>query len=185
MASVAVGYGWMQQEGADDAFERLFIAEYSRVVTVAYRIVNDADEAEDVAQEVFADFYGRYPADAQFAPAWLYRAAVHTSLNALRGKRRRSRREATHERDAGTLSAIRTHSPDPLRAVELLETQREVRVALARLPEKSAAILALRYSGLSYAEVASTLGIKINQIGTLLRRAEIALRKEIDRETSR
>ncbi len=183
MDSAAVGYGWMQQAGAADAFECLFLAQYSRVVAVAYRIVNDVDEAEDVAQEVFADFCRRHMADAPYAPAWLYRAAVHRAFNALRGNRRRSRREAEHERDAGQIAPGRPQSADPLCHVEATEARREVRSALARLPERSAAILALRYSGLSYAEVACALGVKTNQIGTLLRRAEVALRKEIERET--
>ena len=59
------------------------------------------------------------------------------------------------------------------------EQRQEVRQALARLPRKSATVLALRYSGLSYAEVAEALGVKTGQIGTLLRRAELALRKEM------
>jgi RNA polymerase sigma-70 factor (ECF subfamily) len=185
MDGVAVGYGWMQEANAVDAFDRLFLSEYSRVVTVAYRIVNDSDEAEDVAQEVFADFCRRHPADASYASAWLYRAAVHTALNALRGKRRRARREELHERNAGEISLGRSQASDPLREVEAAEARRDVRSALARLPERSAALLALRYSGMSYAEVAETLCLKTNQIGTLLRRAEVALRKEIDRETSR
>ena len=54
-----------------------------------------------------------------------------------------------------------------------------VRDALRRMPERSAAVLVLRYSGLSYAEVARALGIGAGQIGTLLRRAEERLRKEL------
>ena len=93
----------------------------------------------------------------------------------IRGKTRRDKRETTQaweeSRCAETL--------DPLRAVEGLERQREVRSALARLSTKSAAVLSLRYSGLSYAEVAAALGVGINQVGTLLKRAEDALRKEM------
>jgi RNA polymerase sigma-70 factor (ECF subfamily) len=49
---------------------------------------------------------------------------------------------------------------------------------------KPAAALVLRASGLSYAEVAQALGVGIGQIGTLLRRAEETLRKEVTRGTS-
>ncbi len=48
-----------------------------------------------------------------------------------------------------------------------------------RLPERSAAVLALRYSGLSYAEIATATGTRVTHIGTMLRRAEQALRKEV------
>ena len=49
---------------------------------------------------------------------------------------------------------------------------------------KPASVLVLRASGLSYAEVAQALGVGIGQVGTLLRRAESALRKEVSRGTS-
>ena len=52
-----------------------------------------------------------------------------------------------------------------------------VRAALSRLPRHSATVLVLRHSGLSYAEVADATGVKVGQVGTMLRRAEAALRK--------
>ena len=67
---------------------------------------------------------------------------------------------------------------------EQVEQTRLVRHALARLPEKKAAVLALRYGGCSYAEVAAALEIGIGQVGTLLRRAELDLLKEVKRATS-
>jgi RNA polymerase sigma-70 factor (ECF subfamily) len=45
-------------------------------------------------------------------------------------------------------------------------------------------VLVLRYSGLSYVEIAEAMGVKTTHIGTMLRRAERALRKEVERETS-
>jgi RNA polymerase sigma-70 factor (ECF subfamily) len=63
--------------------------------------------------------------------------------------------------------------------VQAQEDRRQVRMALRRLPLKSASVLVLRYSGLSYIEVADALGVGPNQVGTLLRRAEHALRKEM------
>ena len=68
---------------------------------------------------------------------------------------------------------------DPQKQVEVDEDRRQVRVALGRLAPKPAAALVMRASGLSYAEVAQALGVGIGQVGTLLRRAEAALRKEV------
>jgi RNA polymerase sigma factor (sigma-70 family) len=68
--------------------------------------------------------------------------------------------------------------------VEDAERRREIRQAVTRLPERSAAVLLLRHSGLSYAEVATALGIKVGNVGTVLRRAEEALRKEVNRAPS-
>jgi RNA polymerase sigma-70 factor (ECF subfamily) len=70
-------------------------------------------------------------------------------------------------------------SDDPQAAVEVAETRRAVRAALARVPARDASVLALRYSGLSYAETAAALGIGVSGVGTVLRRAEARLRKEV------
>ena len=59
------------------------------------------------------------------------------------------------------------------------ESPAEVRRALARLPRRAAAVLVLRHSGLSYAEVAEAMNVKVGHVGTMLRRAESALRKEL------
>src|SRR2546423_3333699 len=75
------------------AFEALFTAQSARVVGIANRVLADAHEAEDVAQEVFIDFHRLHSASADYAPAWLHRAAAHESLNRLRGARRRQKRE--------------------------------------------------------------------------------------------
>lgn len=166
-----------------DPFERLFIAEYSRVVAIAHRVLGDGHEAEDVAQEVFASFHGRHPPEANFASAWLHSAAVHIALNVVRGKRRRALREELNVRSADRLAQGSDALLDPQRAIEAEERRREVRAALGRLPARSAAALVLRYSGLSYAEVAAALHVGIGQVGTLLRRGEIALRKEMSRAT--
>ncbi|SRR5579884_453272 len=172
-------HGLVTTTGTDQSlkFERLFTGEYRRVVAIAHRIVNDADEAEDVAQEVFLSFMGRHDPDAPYAPAWLHRAAAHLALNAVRSKRRRTRRE---EREA--VRQERLDAPaalDPQGHLDRTESRREVREALSRLSPRHAEILALRYSGLSYAEVADALDCGINHVGTLLRRAEAAFRKEV------
>ncbi len=160
-----------------DSFEALFKAEYNRVAGIANRVLADAQEAEDVAQEVFIDFHRLHSAKAQYAAAWLYRASAHTALNRVRGNRRREKREqAVAQDEAG-------QPLDPQRIAENNEDRRRLRTALARLPKKPAEVLVLRSSGLSYAEVAEAIGVSTGQIGTLLRRAEAALRKEVNRES--
>jgi RNA polymerase sigma-70 factor (ECF subfamily) len=161
------------------AFDRLFAAEYARVVRIAQRVLGEASEAEDVAQEVFCAFYRTQAPDAPHAPAWLHRAAAHTALNVVRGKQRRIHRE----RVADAVERPIAHGPDPQDVVVDAERRQEVREALRRLPEKSASALALRYSGLSYAEVADALGVRTGNVGTILRRAEAALLKEMNYAT--
>lgn len=162
----------------EEAFAALFTTEYSRVVGIANRVLADPHEAEDVAQEVFIDFHRLHSATAQYAPAWLHRAAAHASLNRLRGARRRQKREVAQAMEEGDKTV------DPQKQLEVNEDRRLVRAALGRLAPKPAAALAMRASGLSYAEVAEALGVGIGQVGTLLRRAEESLRKEVTRGTS-
>ena len=162
----------------EESFEALFKAEYGRVAGIANRVLADPHEAEDVAQEVFVDFHRLHSASAQYAPAWLHRAAAHAALNRLRGARRRQKREVAQAAEESDRVL------DPQKLFEVSEDRRQVREALARLAPKPAAVLVLRASGLSYSEVAQALGVGIGQVGTLLRRAEASLRKEVTRGTS-
>src|SRR4029077_5108210 len=161
-----------------DPFERLFLQEYPKVVAIAYRVLADRPAAEGVAQEGFLKFHRRYSRASARAPGCLHAAAVHSALNVIRGERRRAQRETAH-----ALDPARATIASPERLVEEAEQRREVRRALSRLPQRTAAVLMLRHSGLSYAEVATALGIKVGNVGTLLRRAEEALRKEVKRAT--
>ncbi len=154
-------------------FDRLFDEEYAKVAAIARRVLGDPDAAEDVAQEVFLDLHRRFgDAPGASAPAWARTAAAHTALNMIRSNRRRAGREERYAIEP-------SHRYDPQAAVEAAETTRAVRAALARIPRRQATVLALRYSGLSYAEMASALGIGVNAVGTRLRRAEARLRKEV------
>src|SRR4029077_2775251 len=122
--------------------------------------------AEDVAQDVFVSFHRLHDADAPFASRWLHTAAAHAALNELRGRRRRQRREFADA--AGSRAILRVDDPQDTIAAE--ERAVAVRRALGRIGTKYATVLAMRYAGLSYAEVASAAGISANQIGTMLRR---------------
>jgi RNA polymerase sigma factor (sigma-70 family) len=167
-------------ESSENAFERLFRAEYGNVARIAHRILSDTHAAEDVAQEVFVSFHRSHAPDSPFAAKWLYTAAAHTALNALRGRKRRERREFD---DAADARAIARHD-NPLETIESVERRIAVRRALGRINPRYATVLALRYAGLSYAEVANALGVDSGQVGTMLRRAEAALKKEFDYDPS-
>ncbi|MBA3567573.1 MAG: sigma-70 family RNA polymerase sigma factor [Actinobacteria bacterium] len=157
--------------------DEIFHRDYQRVVGVAARVLGSRDQAEDVAQDVFLSL-GRSSVPAEEAGGWLCVAAAHTALNLLRSGRRRASREevaaAGHE----------TVVSDVAEAVVTLEERSRVRAALARLPRKQAVALVLRHSGLSYADVAAALDLSPGSVGTTVRRAESALRKELNRHAS-
>jgi RNA polymerase sigma factor (sigma-70 family) len=159
--------------------DELFAAEYARVVAIARRIVADANEAEDVAQDVFADLAGRRP---PYAPSWLYAAAVHRALNAVRSRKRRAAREQRTHRLLQPLAAAARVSDDPAAALERRDDERAIRAAMRRLRKRDAALLALRYGGdLSYREIAAVLHVPPAHVGTLLARAQTALAREMHR----
>lgn len=153
--------------------EMVFRRHYTAVVGVAARVLGSRSEAEDVAQEVFLSF-GRCTVPAGQAGGWLSVAAAHTALNHLRSGRRRTDREvAVFDREAATV-------PDVADDVLTREARGQVRAALAALPRTQAVALVLRHSGLSYADVATALDLSPGSIGTTIRRAEAALRKELN-----
>ena len=155
--------------------EEIFRRDYALVVSVAARVLGSREQAEDVAQDVFLSF-NRSTVPASEARGWLSVAAAHTALNDIRSRRRRASREDT------TVASSATVSADTAEAVVTLEERRRVRAALAQLPRNQAVVLLLRHSGFSYAEVAVALDLSPGSVGTVLRRAESALRKELNRD---
>jgi DNA-directed RNA polymerase specialized sigma24 family protein len=82
------------------AFERFFREQYPTVVRIAFGVVGDAQAAQDVAQDVFISAFQRFPepvepdqGQSDRARAWVRIAAAHMALNAIRGERRRDRRQ--------------------------------------------------------------------------------------------
>jgi RNA polymerase sigma factor (sigma-70 family) len=163
-------------EITDKAFDRIFRAEYARVVGIATRVLGDRSKAEDVAQDAFLALHSRHCSEQAWAGGWVCAAAAHAALNVLRADRRRSRREQ--------LAASPAETIDPAVAAEQADDGRMLRAALARLPQRAATVLVLRHSGLSYAAVATAMGVKQGAVGTMVRRAESALRKEVGRAAS-
>jgi RNA polymerase sigma factor (sigma-70 family) len=151
------------------AFERFFREQYPAVVRIAFGVVGDAQAAQDVAQDVFISAFQRFPdpGESDHACAWVRVAVAHIALNANSG-------------DVGQqLSAVEVPPMGPEETVLDRESRAEVRLALRRLPRRAATVLVLRHNGLSYAEVAEAMNVKVGHVGTMLRRAESALRKEL------
>ncbi|MDI3340353.1 MAG: sigma-70 family RNA polymerase sigma factor [Sphaerobacter sp.] len=163
------------QTGDDDAFAEVLRRYYPTVYGVLLRITGSPDEAEDLTQEVFLRLYQRPippESDANLA-GWLYRVATNLGFNATRARRRlrdRVLRWARLERP------LASEPPNPAAEVERRDAAARVRQALAELPERDRTVLILRYSGVSYAEIAAAVGIRTSSVGTVLARAERALR---------
>jgi len=163
-----------------NAFESLYLAEYPRIHGIAMRTGLDPSESEDVAQEAFAQYHRSHAADAPYAAAWLRRAVVHLAFNAIRSRRRRAAREERDHRTDEPLTRATTTETDTPSRLEHAERSAAVRAAMSTVSERHAPVLALRYSGMSYAEVGAALGIPVSHVGSVLRRAESAFKKEFE-----
>ena len=163
-----------QSEPAEGAFDALFRRRYGEVLGLAYRVLGDRLEAEEVAQDAFvrlADAPVLERPEAE-AAAWLRRVAVNLAFNRARDERRaRARVERAARLDGGGTA----DGPEP--AVLRAEQRAAVRRVLVGLPERQRECLLLRHSGYAYAEIAETLGLAIGSVGVLLARAERAFRE--------
>jgi RNA polymerase sigma-70 factor (ECF subfamily) len=153
--------------GDSAVFEDLFLRHYTRVYRVVYGVVGNAQEAEDLAQEIFTMLYRQPPQleGGGALAAWLYRVAVNRALNALRAEQRAER---------GIIWAVPEQQRDPQDEYLRREERERVRTVLAQLPERTAKLLLLRHAGLAYAEIAAALQVAPGSVGTLLARAERA-----------
>lgn len=157
-------------------FETAFDEHWPRIVAVLYRIVGERAEAEDLALETFWRLFRHPPGSGDNVAGWLYRVATNLGLNALRSRRRRG----AYEQAAGELALVENQGGgsagglggSPEIETERAEQRRLVRSVLARLKPRSAQLLVMRHSGLSYAEIAAALGISPASVGALLARAE-------------
>ena len=162
--------GQTESHARASGFEALFMEHWAHVYRILQRIVGDPSEAEDLALETFFRLYERYPPrEAEFnIGGWLYRVATNLGLHSIRSWKRRERYETT----AGKFALEETSEDHPAEILAKEEERRFVRLALARMNQQSSKLLILRYSGMSYKEIARTLGLAPTSIGPLLLRAE-------------
>jgi len=153
-------------------FETQFRDHWPRVYGVIFRMVGDQAEAEDLALEAFWKLHCKMDpnnkVDAQFIGGWLYRVATNLGLNALRARKRREQ----YELEAGKISLEVSPPENPAVQIEWAEERQRVRQILSTMKPRSAKILILRHSGLTYAEIAAAVKISPNSVGKLLSRAE-------------
>jgi RNA polymerase sigma-70 factor (ECF subfamily) len=150
--------------------EAVFREHYPRIVGMLSRLTGDRGHAEDIAADVFCKLAHR-PAmlrSRDDPAAWMYRVATNAGLDALRVTTRRRRNEAAAGVETLRAAAPESALEDLLRA----ERQARVRETLAGLKPRDAQLLLLRTGGLSYREIAATVGVATGSVGTLLARAE-------------
>jgi RNA polymerase sigma-70 factor (ECF subfamily) len=138
--------------GGDAAAFEALVVRYQRVLfSVALRMLGEYADASDATQAAFVKAYQRLGSfDPQFRFfSWIYRILLNECLNAKRDRR-------TH----GEIPPDLAVGGSPLEALEIAERRRRVQLALLALPVEYREVIVLRhFAGLSYDDIAATLGI--------------------------
>ncbi|MCB9378928.1 MAG: sigma-70 family RNA polymerase sigma factor [Holophagales bacterium] len=162
--------------GDGEAFEPLVERHQDRLVRLCERLLGDAEEARDAAQEVFVKAFrhaGRAEPRGQLF-TWLYRIAVNHCLNRMR--RRRIARffslSGAGEGEETPAFDPPSEGASPERELEQRERWLATRRAIDALPESQRTVLLLaKFEGLAYREIAEVLGISLGAVESRLVRA--------------
>ena len=156
----------------EDAFPRLYADAYR----VAFRLLGERSEAEDVAQEACARAYSRWSSVHDYAEPWCVRVAGNLALDALRARTRAVRR---HER---IVTAQTTGTGAAGAAGVGTDERLDLYAALAELPKRQREAVVLRYLGdQSEQDTAALLGLSVGSVKTHASRGLARLREVIQR----
>lgn len=160
-----------------DSFARLVEKYERRVYRLAYSIVKQPEDAEDVTQETFIQAFRALPTfryDAAFY-TWLYRIALNRALNNAGRQRRLALHfpPACEEGEDGDMESPDGVSNDtPAAHLDFQQTLMTVERILAEMPAQFADALILRvFDGLSYAEISRARAMSVNTVRTRIFRA--------------
>jgi RNA polymerase sigma-70 factor (ECF subfamily) len=165
------------------AFEELVARFQHRLVGVMNHLVGHADEAEDLAQEVFLRVYRArktYHPRCKFT-TWLFTIANNLALNCLRSRQRKPVQPLPPQDSGPFAGAGDQVVPDPgsgpVRKVERREMADVIRRALDGLNERQrVAVVLNKFEDMNYAEIASVMGLTTKGVKSLLSRARMNLR---------
>jgi RNA polymerase sigma-70 factor (ECF subfamily) len=170
-----------------DAFEELVHHFERPIYSLCFRLLGDAEEARDAAQETFLKVYrglAGFRGEAGLK-TWIYRIAINQAMNQQRWWRRRHRDETISldltRGDSETLANLlpeKSASPEQL----AIAGEREGRImrALAEIkPEYRITLVLREIEELSYEEIAETLGISIGTVKSRIARGREELRRRV------
>jgi len=178
--------------GEMGAFEDL-VSDYTALVyALAFRILNDREEARDVAQETFLKVYrhfGRYRGDARLK-TWICRIAINQARTTDRWWRRRAKAETSsldeplaqngEDRSYGDMIPSSDESPE-LTAIRG-ERSRQIEMALGNIKKDFRIAVLLRdLEGMAYDEISYALGISVGTVKSRIARGREMLRLELRR----
>jgi len=178
------------REGESQAFE-ILVERYRRgIANFVGASLRDMSEAADLTQETFLRAYAHLgtfnPQLGKFS-TWIYQIArnvVRTHLG--RSLRKPAAQQLPEEQTLEETVPDTSREADPAGGVLRDEAERELRAALAELPERMRTVLSLRYfDNMEYQTIASTLGLSLGNVKTLIHRGKISLAKKMREQEER
>lgn len=164
-------------DGDERAFEELVIRYEAKVRRIAFGVLRDHALAEDVAQETFLTAYRKAKTfrGEGSVRGWLFRIAVRRALDELRRRGRKA--EVTYFGDGAEPAVGEPHRQ--------LEAEWDLERGLACLtPEHRTALLLKEVEGLSYQEIADSMGWPMGTVATRIHRARLELRAQLRERTN-
>lgn len=165
------------------SWEEIVLTHSARVYRLAYRLTGNATDAEDLTQDVFVRVFRSL---STYTPGtfegWLHRITTNLFLDQARRKQR-IRFDALPD-DAGDRLAGRELSPPDVYEAEHFD--HDVQRALDEMPpDFRAAVVLCDIEGLSYEEIAETLGVKLGTVRSRIHRGRAQLRAALEHRAPR
>ncbi|MCC6192438.1 MAG: sigma-70 family RNA polymerase sigma factor [Anaerolineales bacterium] len=161
--------------GDDAAFSLLLETYQSPIYNLCYRLLGEAGEAEDAAQEAFLRAYAQLASYDPGRPfkTWLFAIANHHCIDRLR-KRRLT--WLSIDDDLPPHPALQEQAPGPEEALVRREQSEMLQVMLARLPPDDRSVIVMRYwYDFSYEEIAEATRTTVSAVKSRLHRARNSL----------
>ncbi|GEL95692.1 RNA polymerase sigma factor SigE [Cellulomonas composti] len=161
------------------SWEEIVRLHSARVYRLAYRLTGNRHDAEDLTQETFVRvFRSLHTYQPGTFEGWLHRITTNLFLDQVR-RRARIRMDAMGDSADRFVSGDQLAAPE--RAFEHGNLDRDIQHALDDLPpEYRAAVVLCDIEGLSYEEIAVTLGIKLGTVRSRIHRARARLRESLE-----
>ncbi len=159
--------------GDEEGFAMLVAQHQNQVMNTVYSLIGKTRDADDIAQEVFIKVYknlGSFNRKSKFS-TWLYRITINTAYNHLK-------KEKKYIPSEDYLQKPEECKNTPWKTLENKERQTLIKQSIARLPFKFRRVIVLKeIEGLSYKDIAKTLGCRIGTVESRLFRARRMLKK--------
>ncbi|WP_431801957.1 RNA polymerase sigma factor SigW [Halobacillus andaensis] len=172
------------KKGDQSAFEDIVSFYQNKVYHICFRMIGNAYEAEDLAQEAFIRAYTNISSfdERRKFSTWLYRIATNLTIDRIRKKKPDYYLDAEVKGTDGLdmYSQLAMDQALPEEEVESLELQSYIHREILALPPKYRSVIVLRYlDELALQEIAEVLDVPIGTVKTRIHRGREALRKRL------